>query len=589
MRKAKIVRYFTWVATLSLILCLSATAGPSAQHALTIASGVGGSVQVAVSTGDYCRAWAGGVSLLLVDDGAAVQVIATPEPGWRFMNWIGTVGSNGPTFSFTMTKDWKLEAIFELDQGQPTLVVTCGSGGTVVRPGVGSFAYERGTVVVAEAVANNGYRFSGWTGSLVDSKNVESPQLSQTNVVANNGGTLHANFEPMQEDFHEDWQMASVGSFTPSNAAFILADEGFWALRDALGASASCGPTPQRARILTLDSDQALMLTSSDSASACSDTVSVLLSRSDSLNSGFGVSLAANTVISFDEVGELCNPGLHGSGRDCLVPPCFDNISVILTDNNGNTLAYVLQRYPEAVANLRNVNLGDTYREVFLNPTGIRYQRNLFNDFQTIPAFRSAGAQIDSIEFRVDAHGSAIIDKIIIKPGTAIETVPVYRFWSPGSEAHILTTSETERQDLSNANSGDWVPEGISCFALPYGSDPNAAPVYQFWSPVLSSHFYTLNEVEKNKLLKDKGFSDIWRLEGIAFYAYAEGRHPAAASPLYRFWSPITGDHTYTISERERDKLLNGGSNIWTFEGVAWYAYQPWPYAATLSEGNCSK
>ena len=49
---------------------------------------------------------------------------------------------------------------------------------------------------------------------------------------------------------------------------------------------------------------------------------------------------------------------------------------------------------------------------------------------------------------------------------------------------------------------------------------------------------------------------------------------PAGARPVYRFWSPVTGAHFYTISEREKDKLIEKYADVWTFEGPAFYA---WP------------
>jgi len=49
---------------------------------------------------------------------------------------------------------------------------------------------------------------------------------------------------------------------------------------------------------------------------------------------------------------------------------------------------------------------------------------------------------------------------------------------------------------------------------------------------------------------------------------------PAGAQPVYRFWSPAGQCHFYTISERERDKLIEQYADRWTYEGPAFYA---WP------------
>jgi len=58
---------------------------------------------------------------------------------------------------------------------------------------------------------------------------------------------------------------------------------------------------------------------------------------------------------------------------------------------------------------------------------------------------------------------------------------------------------------------------------------------------------------------------------------------PAGCRPVYRFWSPRISAHFYTISEVERDYLLRTyGTETWTYEGIAFYA---WP-APPIVEGG---
>jgi hypothetical protein len=65
----------------------------------------------------------------------------------------------------------------------------------------------------------------------------------------------------------------------------------------------------------------------------------------------------------------------------------------------------------------------------------------------------------------------------------------------------------------------------------------------------------------------------VWTYEGIAFYAYPEGQQPGDAEVVYRFWSPVLETHFYTIRESEKNKLVDNYSHVWTYEGTAWYAY----------------
>jgi hypothetical protein len=150
--------------------------------------------------------------------------------------------------------------------------------------------------------------------------------------------------------------------------------------------------------------------------------------------------------------------------------------------------------------------------------------------------------------------------------------VPVYRFWSQKTSKHFYTTSESEKDKLVDLYSAAWSFEGIAYYAFARPIEPNLAPVYRFWSEVASSHFYTISEAERDKLIDE--YAEVWTFEGEAFYAYPEGRQPAGAKPVHRFWSDKTSAHFYTISESETNKLIDEYSEVWTHEGVAWYAYE---------------
>jgi hypothetical protein len=153
----------------------------------------------------------------------------------------------------------------------------------------------------------------------------------------------------------------------------------------------------------------------------------------------------------------------------------------------------------------------------------------------------------------------------------------VYRFWSPGSETHFYTTNDAERDKLINRYSDVWAYEGVVYHTYPDKRSTNLSPVYRFWSSEKGSHFYTISEGEKDKMMGKgsliDGIQTVWTYEGIAFYAHPEGQQPVDALPVYRFWSPVLEHHFYTISESEKNKLINRYSDVWTYEGIAWYAY----------------
>lgn len=152
---------------------------------------------------------------------------------------------------------------------------------------------------------------------------------------------------------------------------------------------------------------------------------------------------------------------------------------------------------------------------------------------------------------------------------------PVYRFWAPSQSRHFYTISGQERDILIDRYPVVWQFEGIAYYAFYQNSEANLVPVYRFWSPVLNSHVWTTIESEKDKLLESA--ADIWTYEGVAFYAYDAGKAPLGTSPVYRFWSAQLGYHFYTMVESEKDKLLTEYPNVWTFEGIGFCAYST-PY-----------
>jgi hypothetical protein len=154
---------------------------------------------------------------------------------------------------------------------------------------------------------------------------------------------------------------------------------------------------------------------------------------------------------------------------------------------------------------------------------------------------------------------------------TSIAVAPVCRFWSPVYSRHFYTISEGEKRKLITAYSSIWTYEKIAYYTLAVEGEPAAAPVYRFWSDALNAHFYTIRASERDKLIRD--YPHIWTYEGAKFQAFPAGSQPAGASPVYRFWSNVLGCHFYTMSEAERDKLINQYPHIWTYESIAWYAY----------------
>ncbi len=144
-----------------------------ADYELTISSGAGGSV---TSPGEATFSY---------EPGTVVDLVATPDSGYRFLNWTGNVGTiddrESASTTITMNGDYSITANFEADvTPEYDLTITSNTGGsvtvtvdgdeTVVGPGqtetISDIAANTGVDLVASPGA--GYEFANWTGAPVD-------------------------------------------------------------------------------------------------------------------------------------------------------------------------------------------------------------------------------------------------------------------------------------------------------------------------------------------------------------------------------------------------------------------------------------
>jgi len=154
-------------------------AGP--RYSLTISSTAGGSV---TTPGEGTFTYA---------QGTAASLAATPDVGFRFVEWTGDVGTIADVTSHTttiaMNGDYSIIAGFVAARH---LIVTSTAGGVVAAPGEGTFVYDLGAVVNLVAAADTGYRFVSWTGN-VDTIADVNRATTTMNMIGNY--SITANFE----------------------------------------------------------------------------------------------------------------------------------------------------------------------------------------------------------------------------------------------------------------------------------------------------------------------------------------------------------------------------------------------------------
>jgi hypothetical protein len=204
----------------------------------------------------------------------------------------------------------------------------------------------------------------------------------------------------------------------------------------------------------------------------------------------------------------------------------------------------------------------------------------VFNSAPLITAVGGKGASSDPLEFEVragealeiaveasDAQGDSLSYSLA---GVPVGSRPMFQLRLTATGARFQTLSEQEKDMLLDSYPPQTLEyEAIICYAC---AQPGAAaglePVHRFWSPTQGRHFYTIDPAEKDSIIAESP-KDLWNYEGIAFYAFPEGRQPAGAVPVRRFWSERAG---YFWAVAGQSAALVPDANA-ADDGVAWYVY----------------
>jgi len=127
--------------------------------------------------------------------GTSHSLLATPDEGYRFVNWYGDVGNiadrNDAGTTIKMDGRYSITANFTEIMAY-NLTVSATIGGWVITPGVGTFPYDGGTEVKLEAREDVGYGFVKWTGDVSD---VADVYAATTTIIMNGNYSIRANFE----------------------------------------------------------------------------------------------------------------------------------------------------------------------------------------------------------------------------------------------------------------------------------------------------------------------------------------------------------------------------------------------------------
>ncbi len=125
---------------------------PPTQKTLTIGATIGGTTNPAVGIHNY-------------DVNSTVNVVATPNDGYRFVRWEenGATLSTQASINVYMSADRSISAFFEEIPVTYDLTIQASTGSGAVDPAVGSHTYAKDASVVITATPVDGWVFDHWT------------------------------------------------------------------------------------------------------------------------------------------------------------------------------------------------------------------------------------------------------------------------------------------------------------------------------------------------------------------------------------------------------------------------------------------
>jgi parallel beta-helix repeat protein len=130
-----------------------------------------------------------------------VNLVASPDAGYKFVNWSGDVSTiadvHDASTTITMRGWYSITANFATEEDPPgeplvqyEITLSSTMGGSVTTPGEGTFPYDAGTVVNLVASPDFGFEFVNWIGD-----GITHPDFATTSVTMNGDYSIKANFD----------------------------------------------------------------------------------------------------------------------------------------------------------------------------------------------------------------------------------------------------------------------------------------------------------------------------------------------------------------------------------------------------------
>ena len=153
-------------------------------------------------------------------------------------------------------------------------------------------------------------------------------------------------------------------------------------------------------------------------------------------------------------------------------------------------------------------------------------------------------------------------------------TTPLYRYWKASVSDHFYTTNPNEIGTTTPGEVGnfDYKSEGTQCIIYEH-QVLNSVPLYRYWKASVNDHFYTTNADEIGTTTPGQTGNHGYKSEGVAGFCMPQQTAGTCIIPLYRYWRPSVSDHFYTTNIQEIGTATPGqvGKGGYQSEGIECY------------------
>ena len=150
--------------------------------------------------------------------------------------------------------------------------------------------------------------------------------------------------------------------------------------------------------------------------------------------------------------------------------------------------------------------------------------------------------------------------------------ITLHRYWRAKVSDHFYTTNSNGigTDVVGEIGKYGYKYEGIQCYIY-QEQIPDAVPLYRYWKGSVSDHFYTTNADEIGTTERGQVGKYNYKSECIAGYCFPTQEEESI--PLYRYWNPRNSDHFYTTNGKEIGTVTPGekGAHGYVSEGIVCY------------------